>query len=143
MIDVTQAINELGITDWVMRGTPTNEQEFLQMFKKIVGVDENQCGIESSNSDDFGVTWEEIQAKIQELQAAEPLRLLRLERTRLLNETDWEVTRGIEEEIDITELKTYRSALRNLPQEIEAGNIEAPTLNENGELVFNSWPVRE
>ena len=32
---------------------------------------------------------EEIQAKIQELEAAEPLRLLRLERNQKLTETDW------------------------------------------------------
>jgi len=84
----------------------------------------------------------EIQAKIAELEAAEPLRLLRIERNRLLQETDWEITRGLEEGLNIDSLKTYRTALRNLPQQIEAGEITAPTLNDNGMLVFEHWPER-
>ena len=87
-------------------------------------------------------TEEQIQAKIAELQAAEPLRLLRIERNRLLQETDWEITRGLEEGLNIDSLKTYRTALRNLPQQIEAGEITAPTLNDNGMLVFEHWPER-
>ena len=87
-------------------------------------------------------TEEEIQAKIAELKAAEPLRLLRIERNRLLQETDWEITRGLEEGLNIDSLKTYRTALRNLPQQIEAGEITAPTLNDNGMLVFEHWPER-
>ena len=85
---------------------------------------------------------EEIKAKVAELEAAEPLRLLRLERNRLLQETDWEITRGLEEGLNIDSLKTYRTALRNLPQQIEAGEITAPTLNDNGMLVFEHWPER-
>ena len=87
-------------------------------------------------------TEEEIQAKIAELQAAEPLRLLRLERDRLLQQTDWEVQRNTEMGIDNTDLINYRIALRNIPQEIELGNIDAPTIDESGNLVFNSWPER-
>jgi hypothetical protein len=85
---------------------------------------------------------EEIQAKIAELTAAEPLRLLRLERDRLLQQTDWEIQRNIERNIDSTELITYRNALRDLPQEIESGNISAPTLDDQGNLIFDNWPVR-
>lgn len=91
-------------------------------------------------------TEEEIQDKIAELEAVEPLRLLRIERTRLLNETDWEMTRILETSTKTStaykNLNTYREALRNLPQEIEAGNIEAPTLDETGNLVFTGWPER-
>ena len=87
-------------------------------------------------------TEEEIQAKIAELTAAEPLRLLRIERDRLLQQTDWEVQRNTEMGIDNTDLINYRIALRNIPQEIELGNIDAPTIVESGNLVFNSWPER-
>jgi len=87
-------------------------------------------------------TEEEIQAKIAELQAAEPLRLLRIERDRLLQQTDWEIQRNTERNIDSTELITYRNALRDLPQEIESGNISAPTLDDQGNLIFDNWPVR-
>jgi hypothetical protein len=34
-------------------------------------------------------TEEEIQAKIAELEAAEPMRLLRIERNRILQQSDW------------------------------------------------------
>jgi len=85
---------------------------------------------------------EEIQAKIAELEAAEPLRLLRIERDRLIQQTDWEIQRNTERNIDSTELITYRNALRDLPQEIESGNISAPTLDDQGNLIFDNWPVR-
>ena len=72
----------------------------------------------------------------------EPLRLLRIERDRLLQQTDWEIQRNTERNIDSTELITYRNALRDLPQEIESGNISAPTLDDQGNLIFDNWPVR-
>jgi len=85
---------------------------------------------------------EEIQAKIAELQAAEPIRLLRIERDRLLQQTDWEIQRNTERNIDSTELITYRNALRDLPQDISANNVPSPTLSETGELLFAHWPNR-
>lgn len=87
-------------------------------------------------------TEEEIQTKIAELQAAEPMRLLRIERDILISKTDWEVQRNTEMGIDNTDLINYRIALRNIPQEIELGNMDAPTIDESGNLVFNSWPER-
>ena len=87
-------------------------------------------------------TEEEIQAKIAELEAAEPLRLLRIERDRLLQQTDWEIQRNTERNIDSTELITYRNALRDLPQDISANNVPSPTLSETGELLFAHWPNR-
>ena len=80
-----------------------------------------------------------VQAKIQELQSAEPLRLLRIERDRLLQQTDWRFR--IDQEPSQAWYE-YCQALRDLPQEIANGNIPAPTLNENGMLVFEHWPNR-
>lgn len=85
---------------------------------------------------------EEIQEKIAELEAAEPMRLLRIERDRLLQQTDWEIQRNTERNIDSTELITYRNALRDLPQDISANNVPSPTLSETGELLFAHWPNR-
>jgi len=85
---------------------------------------------------------EQIQEKIAELEAAEPLRLLRIERDRLLQQTDWEIQRNTERNIDRTELITYRNALRDLPQKIKSGNILAPTLDDQGNLIFDNWPER-
>ena len=89
-------------------------------------------------------SWEQIQEKIQELQALEPMRLLRIERNRRLTETDWIITKGLEQETDITKWKTYRQALRDLPKMIEPDDstepLPAPTINEQGQLMFLHWP---
>ena len=90
-------------------------------------------------NDAYRPTEEEIQAKIAELEAAEPLRLLRIERDKLLAATDWRFR--IDQEPSQAWYE-YCQALRDLPQEIENGIIPAPTLDENGMLVFEHWPER-
>jgi hypothetical protein len=53
----------------------------------------------------------EVNAKIAELQAAEPLRLLREERNRLIAETDWWAL----SDMTMTQAQTdYRQALRDI-----------------------------
>jgi len=81
-------------------------------------------------------TEEEINAKIQELLAAEPLRLLREERDRRLAETDWRATVDYPG-TDQNEWRTYRQALRDLP----AATAE-PQLDENGQLTNVTWPTK-
>ena len=75
-----------------------------------------------------------VQSKIKELKALEPLRLLRLERNQKLAETDWIITKGLEQGADITEWKTYRQALRDLPATAE------PQLDDAGNLTNVYWP---
>ena len=87
-------------------------------------------------------TLDEINSKLQELESAHPLKLLRILRNEKISQTDWEIQRNTEMGIDNTDLINYRIALRNIPQEIELGNIDAPTIDESGNLVFNSWPER-
>ena len=59
-------------------------------------------------------TLSQINAKITELEAAEPMRLLRKERDRLLKETDW--TQGYDVPVGIkTNYTSYRQELRDLP----------------------------
>jgi len=53
----------------------------------------------------------EVNAKIAELQAAEPLRLLREERNRLIAETDWWASSDL---TMTSEQITYRQALRDI-----------------------------
>jgi len=89
MTDISKSLSSLGITEWVLRGKPTSEAEFNTMFSKVVGADENNTAIESSDPADFGVTWAEVKAKYDELVDAEPMRLLRLERNQRLANTDW------------------------------------------------------
>ena len=112
-IDAGLAIRDLGIKDFVLYGNPVDETEFLRMFKKIIGKDQNKHAIVSHNPNDFGVTWQEIEAKIAELQAAEPLRLLREKRNQLLAATDWMAVS--DRTITQTQID-YRQALRDLPE---------------------------
>jgi len=77
---------------------------------------------------------EQIQAKIAELQAAEPLRQLRQQRNQLLSETDWWVLpdrTATQAQLD------YRQALRDLPT-----NSPNAALDEQGNLINVTWPTK-
>jgi hypothetical protein len=76
---------------------------------------------------------EQIQAKIAELQAAEPLRLLRQQRNQLLTETDWRMVSDYPG-ANQTEWQTYRQALRNI-------TTQTPSLDSNGNLTGITWPT--
>ena len=112
MTDIATALNELNIKQWVFRGKePTNEAEFNARFRKIIGKTSNDTAIESSNPSDFGVTWKQVSDKLKALQDAEPMRLLRVERDRLLAKTDWWAS----SDLTITDAqKKYRQDLRDI-----------------------------
>ena len=127
MTNVANALNALGITEWVLRGEPTNETEFNSMFTKVTGTDSNGSAIESSDPNDFGTTWSAVSAKKTELVNAEPMRLLREERNKRLAETDWMASSDLTMSSAWT---TYRQALRDAPaQEGVTGldNVTWPT----------------
>lgn len=112
MTDIAAALNELQITEWVLRGEPTSEAEFNEMFRKVTGADDNGSAIESDDTSTWGVTWAQVSAKKTELAAAEPMRLLRAERDRRLAETDWWAS----SDLTMTSAQTaYRQALRDIP----------------------------
>lgn len=71
-----------------------------------------------------------------------PVNMIRTERKKLLESTDWEVQRNNEMGIDNTNLLEYRKKLRNLPQDIANETIEKPYLDSNNQLVFNDWPKK-
>ena len=80
----------------------------------------------------------ELTAKIAELEAEEPVRLLRVERDKRLAATDWKVVMAKETGTNLSaDFKAYRQALRDLP------STATPTLNERGELDLSSvtWPT--
>ena len=80
----------------------------------------------------------EITAKIAELEAEEPVRLLRIERDKRLAATDWKVVKAKELGTNLSAaFKEYRQALRDLP------STATPTLNEMGDLDLSSvtWPT--
>ena len=111
MTDIATALTELGVTEWVLRGEPTSEAEFNEMFRKVTGADDNGSAIESSNPSDFGTTWSAVSAKKTELVNAEPMRLLREERNRRIAETDW---MGNSDVTMSDAWKTYRQELRDI-----------------------------
>ena len=110
-IRISDALTALGIDEFVLRGEPTSEAEFNEMFRKVTGADSNGSAIESDDPNDFGTTWSAVSAKKDELVAAEPMRLLREERNRRLAEVDWWAS----SDLTMTDAqKKYRTDLRDI-----------------------------
>ena len=85
-----------------------------------------------------GLTWldsetppteSEIDAEVTRLNNAEPMRLLRVERDRLLTACDWRASSDLSLSDD---WKTYRQALRDLPASA------SPKIDSNGDLDMTS-----
>ena len=100
----------------------------------------------SCNAEDYDqITWlspdipkptrAQVEAKIAELKAAEPMRLLRVERDRLIAETDWWV---LPDRTPTSEQLAYRQALRDLP------DTSSPVLDPTSRIGISgvSWPVK-
>ena len=101
----------------------------------LIGFD--YSGLEWLDEIETKPTEDELNAKITELEAAEPFRLLRIERNKLIAETDWTQLKDISlDSIREKNWKEYRQALRDLP------NGSTPKLDSNGDLDMSSvtWP---
>ncbi len=105
---------------WVLNGNNYSDLEWL---------DETQ----------IKPTEEEINAKIAELETAEPARQVREIRDRLLAESDWTQNRDVVLLNDTT-WQQYRQDLRDLP----ASASFTPKLDSNGNLDMSSvtWPLK-
>ena len=96
------------------------------------------------NGEDYtGITWlsseqqpteTEVYSKISELDNAEPMRLLRIERDKKIALTDWRV---LPDQTPSDDWINYRQALRDLPASA------SPKLDSNYELDLTSvtWPT--
>ena len=131
MASVSEALTELGITEWVLRGEPTTEAEFTEMFAKVTGADANGSAIESQDPNDWGTTWAAIAAKMDEIDTAAPMKELRRQRNAMLAESDW---MGNSDVTMASAWTTYRQALRDLPDGASPtwdgttlGNVTWPT----------------
>ena len=100
---------------WVLRGVDYSGLEW---------VDKNQTAPSET----------EINNKIAELDAAEPMRLLRIERNKKIAETDW---RMLPDQTPSDDWINYRQALRDLPASA------SPKLDSEYELDLTSvtWPT--
>ena len=96
-------------------------------------------GLECLDSKQAVPTEKEVTDKIAEMDAAEGMRLLRVERDAKLAALDWEVVKAYSngEAVD-SKLKTYMQALRDLPASA------SPKTDDFGELIADSitWPTR-
>ena len=106
--------------EWVVRGGNYSDIEWLDKTETMP-------------------TEDEINAKIAELEVAEPARQVREIRDRLLAESDWTQSRDVVLLNDTT-WKQYRQDLRDLP----ASASFTPKLDSNGNLDMSSvtWPLK-
>jgi len=100
---------------------------------------DNYSDLEWLDSSQTKPTEEEVNAKIAELEAAEPTRQVRVIRDRLLAESDWTQNRDVVLLNDTT-WQQYRQDLRDLP----ASASFTPSLDSNGDLDMSSvtWPLK-
>ena len=135
MATVAEALSELSITEWVLRGEPKTEDEFKTMFRKVTGATADGSAIESDDTSKWGVTWKQVSDKMADIDKAAPMKELRRQRDAKLAETDWTALS------DVTmadNMKTYRQALRDLPA--SSGGKDA-TLKD-GVLENVTWPQK-
>ena len=135
---LAKALFQLNVKEFVLRGEPTTEAEFNAMFRKVTGADSNGSAIESSKPSDFGVTWKQVSDKMKALKDAEPMRLLRLERDRLLAECDWWAS----SDLTITDAqKKYRQDLRDITKTASPKIIgDGPSTSLDMSSV--TWPTK-
>ena len=120
-----------------------NQEQSL--IKALLELSNNKGSFSILNSANNHIRWdstdiirptdEEISNKVNEIVNAEPMRLLKEERNRRLQETDWRATVDYPD-IDQEEWRTYRQALRDLPATAE------PQLDEQGNLINVTWPTK-
>ena len=94
---------------------------------------EDYSGLEWMDSSQTKPTETEVNSKISELDSAEPMRLLRIERDVRIAKTDWRAS----SDLTLADAwKTYRQALRDITK-------QTPQLNSDYELDLTSvtWPT--
>ena len=114
--DIASALQELKPgAQWVLRGT-------------------EYSGLEWVDSGQTKPTETEVTNKVTALDAAEPMRLLRIERDTRIAKTDWRAS----SDVTLADAwKTYRQALRDLPASA------TPKLDSSYDLDLTSvtWPT--
>ena len=117
-----------------MKYTTVDALSRLRPGAEWIVRDDVYSGIEWLDSSQTKPTETEINNKISELNSAEAMRLLRLERNARIAETDWRAS----SDLTMSDAwKTYRQALRDLPA------TASPSLDSNDDLDLTSvtWPT--
>jgi hypothetical protein len=105
-----------------------NALKSLKPNKEFVWIGTDYSGLEWLDSS-TKPTESELDAEVTRLTNAEGMRLLRVERDRLLTACDWRASSDLTLS---TAWKTYRQSLRDLPAS------STPTLDSNGNLDMSS-----
>ena len=110
---LVEALAALSVTNYVIEGgDPTTSTEFNERFKLITGENANSTAILSSDLSGMTVTWADVSAKVTELRNAQPLKDLREERNKKLEETDyWALS---DTGTMTTAQQNYRQSLRDI-----------------------------
>jgi hypothetical protein len=120
-MDIIKALQSLRPgAEWSVNG---------EIYEGIIWLDETQTK----------PTKEQVELKIEELKAAEPMRLLRIYRDKLLAEVDWVTMRSYSTNTSVPkEWATYQQALRDLPE------TATPVLDPTSPLGISGvdWPVK-
>ena len=122
-----------------MNYTITEALTVLKPEARWVCRGDTYAGLEWLDETQTKPTEEEVNAKVAELEAAEPARQVREIRNRLLAESDWTQNRDVVLLNDTT-WQQYRQDLRDLP----ASASFTPKLDSNGNLDMSSvtWPLK-
>lgn len=129
-INLGTAIKEFGITEFVIDGNPTNEAEFAEMFKLVVGKDASGMAVFSDDLSTVNFTWADVKAKYDTMLASIPITMLREVRNEKLAETDfWELP---SQQPMSEERSSYRQALRDITNTYTSlTDVVWPTKPEN------------
>ena len=117
-----------------MKYTIADALQALKPGAEWVIYGEDYSCLEWLDSKQTQPTETEVNSKISELDNAEAMRLLRIERDTRIAKTDWRAS----SDLTLSDAwKTYRQALRDLPASA------TPNLNSNYELDLTSvtWPT--
>lgn len=83
----------------------------------------------------------DLESKLSVINAAEPMRRLRIHRDRLLQECDWRVTKAADTGVALSnDWKTYRQQLRDLPS--TQNPIISDMENDNIGISSVTWPTK-
>ena len=112
MIYSSDVVEALWDGSFMFKGDPQSEAEFNDAFRPVTGTDANGVNVYETDPTNFPITYAQFDAKRTELNNAEPLRLLRVERDKLIAETDhWmlsDTTTATQAQLD------YRQSLRDI-----------------------------
>ena len=109
------------------------DKAIRSIYPEVNAIDLSNWNCFNADEEILEINESLVSAKLTELQNAEPLRLLRLERDRKLSETDWWCCSDrtpTQAQLD------YRKSLRDIP------STAKPKLDENGNLTGVEWPTK-